>query len=195
MVRFPRRPHRKRFIISTTLCVLLCGLTAWVFWPSGRLASLRIAFSHFENVSGGRVAVFLISNVGDRAVTMYGYTKMWPNWIVAGLNGTNWDVTPSPGFDFGQCIPLTLRPGASASMPTFIPDSESWAVGVQYYTGPFARLIPRSLQRFGAAEKLLKKQMGVVWSQPITRASAASNVAPPLGLLTNQITVAKPTAR
>ncbi len=177
--------------IVAFLITVVC-LTLWLFWPARGDPSIRVVFSHFENVPGGTVAVFQVSNIGRRSVTMYGPRGVWPEWLIGSYNGTNWDLDSSPGFDFSQTKPIALRPGTNITMPTLLPHRNSWIVGVQYSTVPYVQFLPSSVWRVPAAETFFRTRMRIAWSDAINRSSKPSNVVAPLGVMTNQIRINSP---
>jgi len=178
----------RRFTVVCLLFSICIGLVFWKFWPAGGNAELKVVFSHFENVPGGKVAVFQVSNTGKRSVTMFGPGAYWPQWSIAWYDGTNWNYDYSPSMDFRDTAPMVLPPGAKATMPTIVPESlERWIVGAQYSTAPYAPLLLRPVRGIGTVEDVVKKRMRVAWSKPITPYSEPSNIVPPLGADTNRI--------
>ena len=167
---------------------LVISFIYWGFWPPRGNDDVKVAFSHFENVPGGQVAVFEVSNTGKTPVTMYGRGN-WPFWLVAWYNGTNWGLDSSPGFDFSQSKPIVLPPGGKLPMPTFLPELERWEVGVQYSTAACARFLPSQMWRFEKLEEFFRARRKATWSDPITLSSKPSNIVAPLGAMTNLITV------
>ena len=84
--------HGKRLHRLIAICLffsLAAGLALWKFWPVGGNAQLKVLFSHFENVPGGKVAVFQVSNTGKKSVTVYGPGGLWPMHLIGFYDGTN----------------------------------------------------------------------------------------------------------
>jgi hypothetical protein len=182
-----RKRHR-RFIAISLFFSLAIGIVVWKFWPASGSAELRVVFSHFENVPGGKVAVFQVSNTGKRSVTMFGPKAYWPFYLAGFYDGTNWNYDYSPQIPFRETAPIVLPPGAKATMPTIVPEGlERWIVGVQYSTGSYAPFLPSPVRGIGTVEDFVKKRMRVAWSKPITPFSEPSNIVPPLGADTNRI--------
>jgi hypothetical protein len=180
----------RRFIVISLFLSLGIGFVVWRFRSVNGSAELKVVFSHFENVSGGKVAVFQVSNTGKRPVTMFGPGAYWPLWSIAWYNGTNWNYDYSPSMPFSETAPIVLAPGAKAAMPTILPQGlERWIVGAQYSTAPYAPFLPRQVRSVGAVEAAVKKRMRVAWSKPITPFSEPSNIVPPLGADTNRISL------
>jgi hypothetical protein len=174
----------------TLLGLVLFSVSALIFWALSAARGkpeINVVFSHFENVPGGEVAVFQVSNIGSRAVTMYG--GPWPEWLILVYDGTNWDSSYSPGYDFGLSKPIVLNPGGKIAMPTFLPEFEDWVVGVGYSTAPYAHFLPKWARRLDIVENHIKGHMKAAWSEPITRSSKPTNIVPPLGPMTNQIRI------
>lgn len=177
------------FVLATLIAI---GFVCSAFWPNSDVGSVKVVFSHFENVPGGRVAMFKVSNSGRRAVTLFGYNKMWPDYLVGWYDGKNWDLHYSPGVEFRLTGPLVLAPGGETAMPTFLPPLAHWVVGVQYTTANYARMLPAWVRRFGVVESFVKERMRMSWSNPsnpLTRDTEPSNIVAPLGAKTNLITV------
>jgi hypothetical protein len=177
----------KRRVALGAVLLVAVGFISSGLWSSHNKAEVEVIFSHFEDVPGGKVAVFQVSNIGKRAVTMYG--GPWPEWLILRYDGTNWDSSYSPGFDFGAAKPIGLRPGARVAMPTFLPDFEPWVVGVGFTTASYAPLLPAWARRIRMVESFVKSRMKAAWSEPITRSSKPTNLVPPLGPMTNQIRI------
>jgi hypothetical protein len=181
----------RQMIAVMAVLFLIISFIYWGFWPARGNADVKVVFSHFENVPGGQIAVFEVSNRGKMPVTMYGYGH-WPFSLIAWYNGTNWDLDSSPSFDFSQSKPIVVPPGAKLPMPTFLPELDRWVVGVQYSTAACARLTPSQMWRFRKLEDFFRTRMKAAWSDPITLSSKPSNIVAPLGTRTNLITVHDP---
>jgi hypothetical protein len=182
-----------RLIAIGAILLQLVGFIAWALWSTRGSAEVKVLFSHFQNVPGGQVAVFQVSNIGKRSVTMYGPHAAggeWPLYWVLWRNGTNWDWDSSPSSDPVEMQPIVLPPGAKIPMFTFLPALDRWMVGVQYSTAPYARILSSWVWRHESLERYFKRRMRIAWSDPITRSSKPSNVVAPLGAVTNQISVA-----
>ena len=184
-----RDKHRRRLIIITATVAFAVALFSWAFWPRSGSANVNVEFSHFENVPGGQVAVFQVSNTGRIPVTMYGARSVWPMWVIASLNGTNRVSESSPEIEFRLASPIVLQPGANVPMPTLLPPYDRWVVGVQYSTAPYARVLPDWARGVENVETFVKRRMSIAWSKPISRSSEASRIVAPLGLATNDIRV------
>jgi hypothetical protein len=187
-----QRRRAARLAAIGIILSLIIALSSFILWPVRNSARVEVNFSHFENVPGGRVAVFQVSNTGRRPVTVYGPRGTWPDWLILRYDGTNWDSSYTPSGDFGFSKPIVLPPSAKIAMPTFLPGLESWVVGVAYSTAPYARLVPAWLRRTAIVEKLLKTRMKAAWSEPITLAAKPTNIVPPLGSATNQLKINGP---
>jgi hypothetical protein len=72
-------------------------------------------------------------------------------------------------------------------MPTLMPPVTNWVVGVQYWTSPIARIIPRWCWGSDRLEQALRRRMRIAWSENVSRASPPSNLVSPLGPSTNLI--------
>jgi len=190
--------HRKSRLIGIgVITLLIIGIFTWGFWPSRSNSDVKVLFSHFQNVPGGQVAVFQVANIGKRSVTMYGLHgggAALPVYLVLWRNGTNWDWDSSPGIDPRLTQPIILPPGAKMTMPTFLPGLDRWMVGVHYSTALYTRVLPDWVRGHESLENFIERRMSIAWSDPITLSSPPSNIAAPMGKLTNLIT-AGPTGK
>jgi len=188
---YPAARLKRRITVGVALALLLIVVLS--IWNARRQGSVRVEFSYFEDVVGGKVAVFRLRNVGIRRVTVYCWPGTnWPEWLVGSYDGSNWDFSQTPGSDFSEKVPVALQPGEAMTAPTFLPSLEKWVVGVWYSTAPYVRLLPRWLRRYRRVESFVRTRIPVAWSNPITRSSQPTDIAAPLGAATNQITLKFP---
>ena len=176
------RNSRRRRIVQTLTVVIAFVLTIGVVWRVLPRDGPKVAvvFSHFENIGGYDFAVVQVSNTGNQPVTFYGYG--WPNpfyWI-ATEKGTNWSWDYTPGFDYSKVRPIKLLPGAKMPVRTGVPIPERWMVGFEYSSSGIADKLPRFVWRHLSQSDLLRSQLSIAWSDPLTRFSKPTNVSPPL---------------
>jgi hypothetical protein len=48
----------------------------------------------------------------------YPVNGIWPDWLIAVYDGTNWDASYTPGSEFASSKAIALQPWANATMPT-----------------------------------------------------------------------------
>ncbi len=179
----------KKFCLAFAISGIVLAFFTFELWPILRSGpNIKVEFSHFQNVRGGKVAIFQISNRGLKTVALYSANSMSPAYQLATYTGTNWDLTYSPSFTVTE-FRFVLGPGAKIPVITFLPPvTNDWVVGVAYSESFFSTLTPNWLWPIESQEKHYGNQMGTSWSEPINRYSKPFNIVNPVTIDTNKIT-------
>jgi hypothetical protein len=183
-----RNGKQVRRLIAMGVVSVVIGVVSWGIRSGHGKGQVSVVFSHFENVPGGRVAVFQVSNNGDTTVIMQGLGQVLPLFAVAWYSGneTGWKLDSLPG-DYSGPKPIILAPGRKLSVPTVVPDRETWAVGLACAKSRFARILPDLVWRRPSLANLFTGPTSVVWSGPVSSSTKESHIAAPLGAMTNLI--------
>ena len=143
-------------------------------------ANVQVVFSHFENTRGNDIGVFQVSNTGKVPVTFYGYSPTALVNVVARELGSNWHYYRFTNTDYSLVRPVTLAPGDEMPVYIGVPTSGRWMVGFEYSSAPVAAELPRFVWRYLSQLDLVRNQLSIAWSGPLTRSSKPTNIVPPL---------------